>query len=120
MRTPHTIQALETTQAPETGGAVIEWTVATVLWLDPARWDADRAVVPAHAPLTVRAWLRALRADDARVVSISPAIDAPGQDHDRGRVLALDGARGRSYFLLPPPAQVVLPDLLDPTTPVSA
>jgi len=112
MRTTHT------TQAPETGGAVIEWTVATVLWLDPARWDADRAVVPAHAPLTVRAWLRALRADDARVVSISPAVDAPGQDHDRGRVLTLDGARGRSYFLLPPPAQVVLADLLAADTPV--
>jgi hypothetical protein len=96
----------------------IAWTVATVLWLDPARWDADQAVVPAHAPLTVRAWLRALRADAARVVSISPAIDAPGHDHDRGRVLTLDSARGRSYFLLPPPAQVVLDDLLDADTPV--
>jgi len=118
MRTTHTIQAPETTQAPETGGAVIEWTVATVLWLDPARWDADRAVVPAHEPITVRAWLRALRADDARVVSISPALDAPGQDHDRGRVLTLDSPRGRSYFLLPPPAHVVLDDLLDAATPV--
>ncbi len=96
----------------------IVWTVATVLWLDPARWDADRAIVPAHAPITVRAWLRALRADDARVVSISPAIDAPSQDGDRGRVLTLDSARGRSYFLLPPPAQVVLDDLLDADTPV--
>jgi len=96
----------------------IEWTVATVLWLDPARWDAHRAVVPAHAPLTVRAWLRALRAEGARVVSVSPALDAPGQDHDRGRVLTLDAARGRSYFLLPPPAQVVLTDLLAADTPV--
>jgi hypothetical protein len=117
MRTTHTTH---TTQPPETGGAAIEWAVATVLWLDPARWDAARAVVPAHEPLTVRAWLRALRADDARVVSISPAIDAPGHTWDRGRVLTLAGTRGRSYFLLPPPAQVVLPDLLDPTTPVSA
>jgi hypothetical protein len=107
-----------TTHTTETGGAAIEWAVATVLWLDPARWDADRAVVPAHEPITVRAWLRALRADDARVVSISPALDAPGQDHDRGRVLTLDVARGRSYFLLPPPAQVVLDDLLDAATPV--
>ncbi len=96
----------------------IEWTIATVLWLDPARWDADRAVVPAHAPLTVRAWLRALRVEEARVVSVSPALDAPGQDHDRGRVLTLDAARGRSYFLLPPPAQVVLADLLAADTPV--
>ncbi len=96
----------------------IEWTVATVLWLDPTRWDADRAVVPAHAPLTVRAWLRALRAEGARVVAVSPALDAPGQDHDRGRVLTLDAARGRSYFLLPPPAQVVLADLLAADTPV--
>jgi hypothetical protein len=96
----------------------IEWTVATVLWLDPVCWDAGRVVVLAHAPITVRAWLRALRADDARVVSISPAIDAPGAAHDRGRVVALDSARGRSYFLLPPPAQVVLDDLLDADTPV--
>ena len=118
MRITHTTQPPETTQAPETGGAAIEWAVATVLWLDPACWDADRAVVPAHAPLTVRAWLRALRAEDARVASISPAIDAPGQDHDRGRVLTLDSPRGRSYFLLPPPAQVVLDDLLDAATPV--
>ncbi len=118
MRITHTTQPPETTQAPETGGAAIEWAVATVLWLDPARWDADRAVVPAHAPLTVRAWLRALRADDARVVSISPALDAPGQDHDRGRVLTLDSPRGRSYFLLPPPAHVVLDDLLAADTPV--
>ena len=103
----HTLDTLEE--------RTIEWTVATVLWLDPARWDADRAVVPAHAPLTVRAWLRA---EDARVVSISPAIDAPGQDGDRGRVLTIDSARGRSYFLLPPPALVVLGDLLDADTPV--
>ncbi len=106
----HTLDTLEE--------RTIEWTVATVLWLDPARWDAERVVVPAHAPLTVRVWLRALRADDARVVSISPAIDAPGAAHDRGRVVALDSARGRSYFLLPPPAQVVLDDLLDADTPV--
>jgi len=106
----HTLDTLEE--------RTIAWTVATVLWLDPARWDADRAVVPAHAPLTVRAWLRALRADDARVVSISPAIDAPGAAHDRGRVLTIDTARGRSYFLLPPPAQVVLDDLLDADTPI--
>ncbi len=109
---------MHTTQTTEAVGAAIEWAVATVLWLDPARWDADRAVIPAHAPLTVRAWLRAGRADDARVASISPAIDAPGQDHDRGRVLALDTVRGRSYFLLPPPAQVVLDDLLDADTPL--
>ncbi len=96
----------------------IEWTVATVLWLDPARWDADRAVVPAHAPITVRAWLRALRADAARLAGISPAIAAPGQDGDRGRVVALDTARGRSYFLVPPPALVVLDDLLAADTPV--
>ena len=96
----------------------IAWTVATVLWLDPTRWDTDRAVVPAHAPLTVRAWLRALRAEGARVVSISPALDAPGQDGDRGRVLTLDTTRGRSYFLLPPPAHVVLADLLAADTPV--
>jgi len=118
MRTTHTTQPPKTTQAPETGGAAIEWAVATVLWLDPARWDADRAVVPAHEPITVRAWLRALRADDARAVSISPPIDAPGQDHDRGRVLTLDAARGRSYFLLSPPAHVVLADLLVADTPV--
>jgi len=115
MHTPHTTHTTHTT---ETGGAAIEWAVATVLWLDPTRWDADRAVVPAHEPITVRAWLRALRADDARAVSISPPIDAPGQDHDRGRVLTLDAAHGRSYFLLPPPAQVVLDDLLDAATPV--
>ncbi len=107
-----------TTHTTETGGAAIEWTVATVLWFDPTRWDADRAVVPAHEPITVRAWLRALRADDARVVSISPAIDAPGAAHDRGRVLTLDSARGHSYFLLSPPAQVVLADLLAADTPV--
>ncbi len=115
MHTPHTPHTPHTT---ETGGAAIEWTVATVLWLDPTRWDADRAVVPAHEPITVRAWLRALRADDARVVSISPPIDAPGQDGDRGRVLTLDTTRGRSYFLLPPPAHVVLADLLAADTPV--
>ncbi len=107
-----------TTHTTETDGAAIEWAVATVLWLDPARWDAARAVVPAHEPITVRAWLRALRADDARVTSISPALDAPGQDHDRGRVLTLDAGGGRSYFLLPPPAHVVLDDLLDAATPV--
>ncbi len=112
MHTPTTTQMTQTTEG------TIAWTVATVLWLDPARWDTGRAVVPAHASLTVRAWLRALRADDARVASISPAIDAPGQDHDRGRVLALDTARGRSYFLLPPPAQVVLDDLLAVDTPL--
>jgi len=116
----HTTTETETETETGTPGAAIEWVVATVLWLDPAPWDTARAVVPAHEPLTVRAWLRALRADDARVVSISPAIDAPGQAWDRGRVLALAGARGRSYFLLPPPAQVVLPDLLDATTLVSA
>jgi len=96
----------------------IEWTISTVLWLDPARWDTERAIVPAHAPITVRAWLRALRADEARVIGISPAIDAPGQDGDRGRVVALDNARGRSYFLLPPPALVVLDDLLAADTPM--
>ncbi len=109
---------MHTTQTTEAGGTAIEWAVATVLWLDPARWDAARAVVPAHEPITVRAWLRALRADDARVASISPPIDAPGQDHDRGRVVALDTTRGRSYFLLPPPAHVVLADLLVADTPV--
>jgi len=107
-----------TTQTTETPGAAIEWAFATVLWLDPACWDAARAVVPAHAPLTVRAWLRALRADDVRMAGLSPALDAPGQEWDRGRVLTLDSARGRSYFLLPPPAQVVLGDLLDATTPI--
>jgi len=107
-----------TTQTTETPGAAIEWAFATVLWLDPARWDAARAVVPAHAPLAVRAWLRALRADDVRMAGLSPALDAPGQEWDRGRVLTLDSARGRSYFLLPPPAQVVLGDLLDATTPI--
>jgi len=66
----------------------------------------------------VRAWLRALRADDVRMAGLSPALDAPGQEWDRGRVLTLDSARGRSYFLLPPPAQVVLGDLLDATTPI--
>jgi hypothetical protein len=109
---------MPTTQMTDTPGVAIEWAFATVLWLDPAHWDGERAVVPAHAPITVRAWLRALRADDARVVSISAAFDAPGQDWDRGRVLTLDSARGRSYFLLPPPAQVVLGDLLDATTPI--
>jgi len=106
----HTLDTLEE--------RTIVWTVATVLWLDPARWDADRAIVPAHAPITVRAWLRALRADDARVAGIAPAIDAPGQDGDRGRVVTLDTTRGRSYFLLPPPALVVLDDLLSADTPV--
>ncbi len=116
----HTTTETETETETGTPGAAIEWAFATVLWLDPAPWDTARAVVPAHEPLTVRAWLRALRADGARVTGLSPALDAPRQAWDRGRVLTLDGARGRSYFLLPPPAQVVLPDLLDPTTPVSA
>jgi hypothetical protein len=109
---------MHTTQTTETPGAAIEWAFATVLWLDPVQWDTARAVVPAHAPLTVRAWLRALRADDARVVGLSPALDAPGQEWDRGRVLTLDSAHGRSYFLVPPPAQVVVSDLLDAITPI--
>ena len=109
---------MHNTTETETLGAPIEWAFATILWLDPARWDGERAVVPAHAPLTVRAWLRALRADDARVVGLSPALDAPGQEWDRGRVLTLDSTHGRSYFLVPPPAQVVLRDLLDAATPI--
>jgi len=93
------------------GGFADGWTVATVLWIDPDAHERAGTVVPIADPLPVRDWVRIVRDEGHRFVAISPPQSAPGEPWDRARVVYLLGPHGRTAFVVPPAAQVVLPEL---------
>jgi hypothetical protein len=87
----------------------------TVTRLDPAAWEARRAVVPLGEPLTTGAWVRKIRKHHMRV---APPVGQPlplDSLYPAGQVVAVDDATGRSYFAVPRAAYGLAYDLADET-----